>query len=90
VLPLEALAPDPEDAAADPEEAALDVEPLAALDPPREPPPPLYSLKARSVVTDRGTLGGGTVTLAGGTLRTLGTTSRCPSRPLTRSDTAGT
>jgi hypothetical protein len=40
VLPLEALALDPE-AAAEPEEAALDGEPPAALDPPRELPPPL-------------------------------------------------
>ncbi len=87
-LPLEALPLDPEPA--EPEEDALDEEP-AALDPPREPPPPpLYWLNVRSVVTDRGTLGGGTAVLAGATLRTLGTASRCPSRPLTRSDTAGT
>lgn len=82
VLPLEALALDPEDADdAEPEEDALDEEPTAALDPPRELPPPLESLNDRSVVTDRGTLGGGTVALAGATLRALETVSFCPSRP---------
>ena len=59
----------------------------AALDPPREVPPPL---NARSVFTDRGTLGGGTAALTGATVRAPGITSRCPSRPRTRSDTAGT
>jgi len=76
VLPLDALPLDPDEAAAEPAaDAARDEAPLAEPDPPREAPPPPDSLNARSVVTERGTLGGGTAAL-GAALRALGTPSR--------------
>jgi hypothetical protein len=90
---LDALAPDPADALeAELADELREAELLPGFELPRELPLllALDPLNTRSVVTERGTLGGGIAALGGATLRALGTLPLGTSRPAARSEVGAT